>query len=81
MTRKSKLRSKTYSINNNGYAQNLNYPGLASMLINIRALNGCRLDKLNNKITIVQHAMIVFCPKYWTFFINWNQISGYLIEK
>lgn len=77
MTPKFKLWSKTYSITNNGYAQNLKYPG---MLMNIRVLSGCRLDKLNNKITIVQHAMIVFCPKYWTFFINWNQISGYLIE-
>lgn len=81
MTTQSKLWSKTYSITNNGYDQNLKYSILASMLMNIRVLSGCRLDKLNNKITIVQHAMIVFCPKYWTFFINWNQISGYLIEK
>lgn len=70
MTRKSKFRSKTYSIANNGNAQNLKYPGLASMLMNIRVLSGCRLDKLNNKITIVQHTMIVFCPKYCMFFIN-----------
>lgn len=36
MKRKSKLRGKTYSITNNGYAQNLKYPGLASLLMNIR---------------------------------------------
>lgn len=53
MTRKSKLRSKIYSSTNNGNTQNLKYPGLASMLINIRVLSGCRLDKLNNKITIL----------------------------
>lgn len=48
MTTKSKLWSKTYFITNNGYAQNLKYPGLASMLMNIRVLSGCRLDKLNS---------------------------------
>lgn len=32
MTKKSKLWNKTYSITSNGYAQNLKYPGLASML-------------------------------------------------
>lgn len=63
-------RKKTNSITNNGYSQNLKYPDLASMLMNIRVLSGCHLDKLNSNITIVQHTMIVFCPKYWLFFIN-----------